>query len=62
MSPYGGRHEYDYLRITGCAAFGRSWTLRPAALYLSFPAIIVPTEAVILRTASTVYKVGKGQQ
>ncbi|MGG4496410.1 AraC family transcriptional regulator [Brevibacillus reuszeri] len=36
-------------------------TLSPAALRISYPAIIVPTEAIILRTASAVYQVEKGQ-
>ena len=61
MSPHGGRHEYDYLRITGCSAFGRSGNAEPAALRLSFPVIIVPTEAIILRTASAWYQLEKGQ-
>ncbi|AJS57598.1 AraC family transcriptional regulator [Paenibacillus sp. IHBB 10380] len=36
-------------------------TLSPTALILSFVAIIVPTEAIVLRSASAVYKVEKGK-
>ncbi|MCG7409254.1 helix-turn-helix domain-containing protein [Paenibacillus sp. ACRRX] len=36
-------------------------TQSPAALILSYPAVIVPTEAIVLRTASSMYKVNEGQ-